>query len=67
MLRRPATAIGLSNEDILKFEEKRRAKTELQRAESNQQRVKAIGGSHAVTEKPKPRTVQDRIMGGGGR
>lgn len=68
MLRRPPTAIGLNNEDLLKFEEKRLAKKEAQAvlASSNQQRGKATEAQHGA-EQAKPRAVQDRIMGGSGR
>jgi len=64
MLRRPPTAIGLTNEDVLKFEERRAARRELQATAGNQQHGKAVEGPRGP-EKPKPRTVQDRIMGGG--
>jgi Anaphase-promoting complex APC subunit CDC26 len=71
MLRRPPTAITLSNEDILKFDESRKRKLAEKRAQaasqSSQDATKSVE-SQGGAEKSGNQTATDRIMGpGGGR
>lgn len=64
MLRRQPTAITLTNEDILKYEEDRRRETAEQNTE-NRLYVTNNGTKPAAQEKPQQKTAGDRIMGSG--
>jgi hypothetical protein len=69
MLRRPPTAITLSNEDIAKFEEARKLKQLQKRLEAtaeNSQEGHKNPEAQDGAEKPRNRNATDRIMGTGG-
>jgi Anaphase-promoting complex APC subunit CDC26 len=66
MLRRQPTAISLTPEDVVKFEEDRQRRL----AQKNMENVfDNSKGSNAAekhsSEKPRPKTTADRIMGTG--
>lgn len=71
MLRRPPTAITLSSEDILKFEESRKKKLAQKRSEAASESSQDVAKSvetQGGAEKSGNQTATDRIMGpGGGR
>jgi hypothetical protein len=63
MLRRQPTAITLTSEDVLKFEEDRQRK----RAQANIENFEHLQNSKVpeqhAPEKPRQKTANDRIMG----
>jgi hypothetical protein len=69
MLRRPPTAITLSNEDILKFEESRKKRLAEKRAQAASQSSQSGSKStetQGAAQKSGNQTATDRIMGAGG-
>jgi hypothetical protein len=64
MLRRQPTAITLTSEDVLKFEEDRQRRLAQNNSENafDRQQASNVTEKHA-TEEPRQKTANDRIMG----
>jgi Anaphase-promoting complex APC subunit CDC26 len=65
MLRRQPTAITLTNEDILKFEEDRKRKLAQRNMENAFDGSKSRSHVEKPLEKPRQKTANDRILGSG--
>jgi hypothetical protein len=66
MLRRQPTAISLTAEDIVKFDEERQRRLAQKNMENAFDRSKASNSAEKhITEKSRPKTTADRIMGSG--
>jgi hypothetical protein len=70
MLRRPPTAITLTTEDLIKYDETRAQQIALQRAQAaaaaeNTRPAKQMASGNSSAEKPVRKTATDRIMGSG--